>query len=136
MTPALAAVARSGKDAAEPDLCAPVLPHPVCARITYENSRPGLHPLEQRWVAAAIVTRVDELLAIDAEARRQALSLEARHALLQHNHDRSWMRYKKAGRRRTLDGTAWGRAGQGLQLRAYPVGQAHALSEMSGTGVE
>jgi hypothetical protein len=52
-------------------------------------------------VAAAIVTRVDELFAIDAEARRQALSLEARHALPQHNHDRSWMRYKKADRRRS-----------------------------------
>jgi hypothetical protein len=57
--------------------------HPVCARITHENSRQGVQPLEQRWVATAIVTRIDELFAIDAEARRQALSLEARHALPQ-----------------------------------------------------
>jgi hypothetical protein len=55
---------------------------------------------------------------------------------LSNNHDRSWMRYTNARRRRTLDGAAWGRAGQGLQLRAYPVGQAHALPGMSGTGVE
>ena len=34
-------------------------------------------------VASAIVARIDELFAIDAEARRQALSLEARHTLLQ-----------------------------------------------------
>jgi transposase len=34
-------------------------------------------------VAAAIVARIDELFAIDAEARRQGLSLEARHALRQ-----------------------------------------------------
>jgi transposase len=34
-------------------------------------------------VATAIVARIDELFAIDAEARRQALSLEARHALRQ-----------------------------------------------------
>ena len=34
-------------------------------------------------MATAIVTRIDELFAIDAEARRQALSLEARHALPQ-----------------------------------------------------
>jgi hypothetical protein len=41
----------------------------VCARITHENSRQGVQPLEQRWVATAIVTRIDELFAIDAEAR-------------------------------------------------------------------
>jgi transposase len=34
-------------------------------------------------VATPIVARIDELFAIDAEARRQALSLEARHALRQ-----------------------------------------------------
>jgi transposase len=34
-------------------------------------------------VATAIVARIDELFAIDAEAHRQALSLEARHALRQ-----------------------------------------------------
>jgi transposase len=34
-------------------------------------------------VATAIVARIDELFAIEAEARRQALSLEARHALRQ-----------------------------------------------------
>jgi hypothetical protein len=34
-------------------------------------------------VVPAIVARIDELFAIDAEARRQALSLEARHALRQ-----------------------------------------------------
>lgn len=34
-------------------------------------------------VATAIVAQVDELFAIDAEARRQGLSLEARHALRQ-----------------------------------------------------
>jgi hypothetical protein len=34
-------------------------------------------------VATPIVTRIDELFAIDAEARRQRLSLEARHALRQ-----------------------------------------------------
>jgi transposase len=34
-------------------------------------------------VATAIVARIDELFAIDADARRQALSLEARHALRQ-----------------------------------------------------
>jgi transposase len=34
-------------------------------------------------VATAIVARIDELFAIDAQARRQALSLEARHALRQ-----------------------------------------------------
>src|SRR5271165_5213597 len=34
-------------------------------------------------VATAIVARIDELFAIDAEARRQALSLEARHTLRQ-----------------------------------------------------
>jgi hypothetical protein len=34
-------------------------------------------------VATAIVARIDELFAIDAEARRQALNLEARHALRQ-----------------------------------------------------
>jgi transposase len=34
-------------------------------------------------VATAIVARIDELFAIDAEARRQALSLEARYALRQ-----------------------------------------------------
>jgi hypothetical protein len=34
-------------------------------------------------VATAIVARIDELFAIDAEARRQGLSLEARHALRQ-----------------------------------------------------
>ena len=34
-------------------------------------------------VAAAIVARIDELFAIDAEARRQALTLVARHALRQ-----------------------------------------------------
>jgi hypothetical protein len=43
--------------------------HPVCARITHENSRQGVQPLEQRWVATAIVTRIYELFAIDAEAR-------------------------------------------------------------------
>jgi hypothetical protein len=43
--------------------------HPVCARITHENSRQGVQPLEQRWVATAIVTRIDELFAIDAKAR-------------------------------------------------------------------
>jgi hypothetical protein len=41
--------------------------HPVCAGITQENSRQGVQPLEQRWVATAIVTRIDELFAIDAE---------------------------------------------------------------------
>jgi transposase len=35
-------------------------------------------------VATPIVARIDELFAIDAEARRQTLSLEARHALRQH----------------------------------------------------
>jgi hypothetical protein len=34
-------------------------------------------------VATAIVARIDELFAIDAEARRQALSRDARHALRQ-----------------------------------------------------
>jgi hypothetical protein len=34
-------------------------------------------------MANAIVARIDELFAIDADARRQALSLEARHALRQ-----------------------------------------------------
>jgi hypothetical protein len=42
--------------------------HPVCARIIYENSRQGVQPLEQRWVATAIVTRTDELFTIDVEA--------------------------------------------------------------------
>jgi transposase len=37
----------------------------------------------QDSVATAIVARIDELFAIDAEARRQKLSLEARHALRQ-----------------------------------------------------
>jgi hypothetical protein len=82
-------IGKKWKDAAEPDLCAPVLPHPVCARITYENSRPGVQPLEQRWVAAASVTRIDERFAIDAEARRQALSLEA-HALPQQQSRPLW----------------------------------------------
>ena len=49
---------------------------PVCARIIHENSRLGVQPLEQRWAATAIVTRIDKLFAIDAEARPQALSLE------------------------------------------------------------
>jgi len=57
--------------------------HPVCARITHENSRQGVQPRDQRWVATAIVTRIDELFVIDAEARPQALSLEAHHALPQ-----------------------------------------------------
>ena len=56
--------------------------HPVCARITHENSRQGVQPLEQRWVATAIVTRIDELFAIDAEACPQALSLEVPPAFL------------------------------------------------------
>jgi hypothetical protein len=34
-------------------------------------------------MATAIMARIDELFAIDAEARRQALSLEARHTLRQ-----------------------------------------------------
>jgi transposase len=37
----------------------------------------------QDRVATAIVARIDELFAIDAEARRQASSVEARHALRQ-----------------------------------------------------
>lgn len=36
----------------------------------------------------------------------------------------------------TLQGTAWGRAGQGLQLHAHPVGQTHAIPGISRTGVE
>ena len=48
--------------------CAQVLPTRFALRITHENSRQGVHPLEQRWVATAIVTRIDELFAIDAEA--------------------------------------------------------------------
>ena len=40
--------------------------HPVCARITHENSRHGVQPPEQRWVATAIVARIDELFAIDS----------------------------------------------------------------------
>jgi hypothetical protein len=43
--------------------CAQNATHPVCARITHENSRQGVQPLEQRWVATAIVTRIDELFA-------------------------------------------------------------------------
>jgi hypothetical protein len=42
-----------------------------------------VQPLEQRWVATAIITRIDGLFAIDGEDSRQALSLEARHALPQ-----------------------------------------------------
>jgi len=40
-----------------------------------------LNPQDQ--VATAIVARIDELFAVDAQARQQALSLEARHTLRQ-----------------------------------------------------
>jgi hypothetical protein len=42
-------------------------------------------------VATAIVARIDELFAIDAEARHQALSLEARDALRQGHRDPCWV---------------------------------------------
>jgi len=49
--------------------------------VRYFSEAVQLNP--QDPVATAIVARIDELFAIDAEARRQALSLEARHTLRQ-----------------------------------------------------
>jgi hypothetical protein len=61
--------------------CAQVLPTRFALGSHTKTADKVCNRLEQRWVATAIVTRIDELFAIDAEARRQALSLEARHAL-------------------------------------------------------
>jgi hypothetical protein len=86
-------------------------------------------------VARAIVARIDELFAIDAEARRQALSLNARDALRQQQSRPPLGVIQKqieiARSTALLGGTV-----QGLQLHAYLVGQTHALPGISGTGAE
>ena len=86
-------------------------------------------------VARAIVARIDELFAIDAEARRQALSLNARDALRQQQSRPLLGVIQKqieiARSTALLGGTV-----QGLQLHAYLVGQTHALPGISGTGAE
>ena len=86
-------------------------------------------------MARAIVARIDELFAIDAEARRQALSLNARDALRQQQSRPLLGVIQKqieiARSTALLGGTV-----QGLQLHAYLVGQTHALPGISGTGAE
>ncbi len=64
-------------------------------------------------VATAIVARIDELFTVDAEARRQRLSLEARHALRQEQSrpllDGIWKQIE-AARFTALPGTALAKA--------------------------
>jgi hypothetical protein len=93
-----------------------------------------VQPLEQRWLATAIVTRIDELFAIDAEACRQALSLED--ALPSNKHERFWMDIRKqveGARSTALAASALAKACNYVLML---VGQAHALPGMSGTGVQ
>lgn len=89
----------------------------------------------QDAVATTIVARIDELFAIDAEARRQKLSLEARHALRQQQSQPllDVIRQQiEAARSTALPGGA----SQGFELHAHPVGSVDSLSGIPGTGVE
>jgi transposase len=86
-------------------------------------------------VASAIVARIDELFAIDAEARCRGLNVEARHVMRQEQ-SRPLLDVIQKQIEAARHGTAWGCTVQGLQLHAYPVGQAQALPGISRTGVE
>jgi Transposase IS66 family len=86
-------------------------------------------------VATAIVARIDELFAIDAEARCRGLNMEARHALRQQQSRPLLGEIRKqieAVRSMALPGGALTKA----QLHAHPVGQTHAIPGISRTGVE
>jgi hypothetical protein len=86
-------------------------------------------------MATAIVARIDELFAIDAEARCQALSLEARHTLRQEQSRPLLNGIRKqivSARSRALPGGTLAKA----STTRLPLGQAHALLGISGAGVE
>jgi transposase len=87
-------------------------------------------------VATPIVARIDELFAIDAEARRQGLSLEARHALRQETIATAAGWDTETDRSSTLHGTARWCIGQGLQLHTHAVAKAQPVPRISRTGVE
>jgi hypothetical protein len=87
-------------------------------------------------VASAILARIYELFAIDAEARSQRLSLNARDALRQQKSRQLLDEIRKQIEAALSAALPGGRAGQGLQLHADPLGQAHELSGISRTGVE
>ena len=61
----------------------PKMVHAGCWSHAERNFSDAVQLNPQDPVATAIVARIDELFAIDAEARRQGLNVEARHALRQ-----------------------------------------------------
>jgi len=91
----------------------PKIVHAVCWSHAerYFSEAVQLNP--QDPVATAIVARIDELFTVDAEARRQRLSLEARHALRQEQSrpllDGIWKQIE-AARFTALPGTALAKA--------------------------
>ena len=90
-----------------------------------------LNPLDP--IATPIVARMDELFAIDAEARRRVIGLTGRHAL---RHERAkplldenpWQ-----DRGSTVRGIAVQRTQQGLPIRAHTVEEADTVPGISGT---
>jgi transposase len=85
-------------------------------------------------VATPIVARMDELFAIDAEARHQGLSVEARHALRQGQTAPGG--HSRADRSGTLPCIARQCADQGLQLHPHALAEAHPVPGISRAGVE
>jgi len=86
-------------------------------------------------VATPIVARIDELFAIDAEARSPGLSLE--HAMFCVRTIAIATEWdSETDRSSPLHSTARGCARQSLQLHAHALGKTHPFSGISGTGVE
>jgi Transposase IS66 family len=87
-------------------------------------------------IATPIVARMDELFAIDSEARRQELSLEARHALRQEQSRALLDMIRRQIEAAGSTATTGERAGQGLQLHAYALAKTQPVPGIPRAGVE
>ena len=85
-------------------------------------------------VATGIVARMDELFAIDAEARLQGMDVAGRHALRQQQARPLLEEIQEQIEAARSIGVTCQCARQGLPVHAHPVAETHALPAISRTG--
>ena len=93
-----------------------------------------LHPKDQTSIR--IVAQMDELFAIDAQAREQNLSQTGRHLLRLEKAKPLLEQIKREIEAARAGGAAQERHGQGLQLHADALATAHPLPGASSIGVK
>jgi hypothetical protein len=84
-------------------------------------------------VATPIVAQMDELFAVDAEARRKTLTAAARHIRRQENSEASSLRYPRQDRGSAIDRIAFQRVKQSVPICTRTLGETYTIPRTSGT---